>query len=107
MSFQDHEAVLEKDNTSSTIPTPPQDLYPNNIVTFSGPSDPELPLNWPARKKVLTTLFYGITTAGNTWASSVYSPATNAIAIEFNVSTEISILGMTLFLFGFGLGPLL
>src|SRR3954470_19033502 len=29
------------------------------IVDFDGPDDPYLPLNWPFRKKVVTTLLYG------------------------------------------------
>ncbi|KAI9722945.1 MAG: hypothetical protein M1812_001394 [Candelaria pacifica] len=41
------------------------------IVDFDGPDDPYRPLNWPFRKKVITTLLYGLTTMGSTWASSV------------------------------------
>lgn len=44
---------------------------------------------------------------GATWASSVYSPGINQIAKQFHVGTEVSLLGLTLLLFGFGLGPLL
>lgn len=41
------------------------------IVDFDGPDDPYRPLNWPFRKKVVTTVLYGFTTMGSTWASSV------------------------------------
>lgn len=41
------------------------------IVDFDGPDDTYRPLNWPFRKKVITTLLYGLTTMGSTWASSV------------------------------------
>ena len=41
------------------------------LVDFEGPDDPYRPLNWPFRKKVITTLLYGFTTMGSTWASSV------------------------------------
>lgn len=70
------------------------------IVTFNGPDDPYNPLNWPMRQKILTTFLYGMTTAGSTWASSIYSPATTPIADEFGVGQEVSTLGLTLFLFG-------
>lgn len=41
------------------------------LVDFDGPDDPYRPINWPFRKKVITTLLYGLTTMGSTWASSV------------------------------------
>jgi hypothetical protein len=77
------------------------------IVDFDGPDDPYHPLNWPFRKKVITTLLYGLTTMGATWASSVYSPAIQQIAGQYHVGTEVSLLGLTFLLMGFGLGPLL
>ena len=54
-----------------------------------------------------TTLLYGFTTAGATWASSIYSAATLPIETHFHVSHTVSTLGLTLFLFAFGIGPLL
>jgi hypothetical protein len=77
------------------------------IVDFDGPDDPYLPFNWPFRKKVVTTILYGFTTMGATWASSVYSPAINQISSQYHVGTEVSSLGITFLLLGFGLGPLL
>ena len=44
---------------------------PENLVGFDGEDDPYRPLNWPFRKKVITTALYGLTTMGSTWASSV------------------------------------
>jgi hypothetical protein len=77
------------------------------IVDFDGPDDPYRPINWPFRKKVVTTLLYGLTTMGSTWASSVYSPAISQISDEYHVGTEVSLLGLSFLLLGFGLGPLL
>ncbi|PSN74014.1 MFS general substrate transporter [Corynespora cassiicola Philippines] len=77
------------------------------IVDFEGPDDPYRPINWPTSKKIVTTLFYGLTTMSATWASSAYSAGTEVIAREFHVGNQVSVLGTTLFLFGFGLGPLL
>jgi multidrug resistance protein len=44
---------------------------------------------------------------GSTFASSVYSPGVRQIADDFHVGTEVSTLGVSLLLFGFGVGPLL
>lgn len=77
------------------------------LVDFDGPDDPYRPVNWPRHKKVLTTLLYGLVTMSATWASSSYSAGTAQIAEEFGVGTQVATLGTTLFLLGFGIGPLL
>ncbi|KAL6794143.1 major facilitator superfamily domain-containing protein [Trichoderma afarasin] len=79
----------------------------DEIVDFDGPDDPYHPLNWPTHKKVLTTALYGLVTMTATWASSAYSAGTQQVAKEFHVGTQVATLGTTLFLFGFGVGPLL
>ena len=76
-------------------------------MDFDGPDDPYRPLNWPTRKKVSTTMLYGLVTMTATWASSAYSAGTSQVAQEFNVSTQVSTLGTSLFMLGFGFGPLL
>ena len=77
------------------------------VVDFDGHEDPYKPLNWPYKKKIITTALYGFTTMGSTFASSVYSAGVEQVAHDFHVSNEVSILGITLLLLGFGLGPLL
>ncbi|EMC96762.1 hypothetical protein BAUCODRAFT_34154 [Baudoinia panamericana UAMH 10762] len=77
------------------------------IVDFDGPDDPYRPMNWPFRKKAITTVLYGLTTMGATFSSSVYSPAVQEVSQTFHVGNEVSTLGIALLLFGFGLGPLL
>ncbi|KAK4153267.1 major facilitator superfamily domain-containing protein [Chaetomidium leptoderma] len=91
----------------SHIPT-----TPSVLVDFTGPSDPYNPANWPRHKKITTTLLYGLVTMTATWASSCYSAGTAQIAAEFllphnNTNPHIPILGTSLFLIGFGAGPLL
>lgn len=79
----------------------------DQLVDFEGPDDPYHPLNWPVHKKVLTTGLYGLVTMTATWASSAYSAGTKAVAAEFGIGTQTATLGTTLFLMGFGIGPLL
>lgn len=77
------------------------------IVDFDGDDDPYRPINWPFRKKLVTTFLYGLTTMGVTWASSVYSPAVTQISEEYAVGEEVGLLGLSFLLMGFALGPLL
>ena len=78
-----------------------------DLVDFDGPDDPYRPINWAMKKKVFTTALYGFTTMTATWGSSAFSPGTAQVAEEFHVGEQVAILGTTLFLFGFGIGPLL
>lgn len=77
------------------------------LVDFDGPDDPYRPINWTLKKKIYTTVLYGFTTMGSTWASSVFSPGLPQIAKQFDISIEVATLGLTLLLLGFGIGPLL
>ncbi|KAK3937361.1 MFS general substrate transporter, partial [Diplogelasinospora grovesii] len=77
------------------------------LVDFEGPDDSYRPMNWPTHKKCITTMLYGLVTMTATWASSSYSAGTAQIAEEFGVGAEVAILGTSLFLIGFGIGPLL
>lgn len=90
-----------------THPLSHQRTTPAELVDFDGPDDPYRPMNWPTHKKVSTTLLYGLVTMTASWASSSYSAGTRQVAAQFEVSTQVATLGTTLFLLGFGLGPLL
>lgn len=75
--------TIEVDEKAQATPTPlkveavapsaPQVGNNNdpNIVDFDGPDDPYRPLNWPMRKKLITTALYSLTTMGSTWASTM------------------------------------
>ncbi|KAJ4255991.1 hypothetical protein NW762_009065 [Fusarium torreyae] len=79
----------------------------DQLVDFEGPDDPYRPMNWPTKKKVITTMLYGLVTMSATWASSSYSAGTAEVAAHFHVGTQVATLGTTIFLLGFGVGPLL
>lgn len=69
----------------------------NDIVGWDGPDDPQNPQNWSRPKKFATTIFYATMTFCITFASSVFSTATQVTSAEFHVSTEVMTLGTGLF----------
>lgn len=77
-----------------------------NLVDWDGKDDPENPQNYSNRRKWAITLTMSSMTVWITFASSVFSTATLVTAKEFNVSTEVMVLGTSLVVFGFALGPL-
>ncbi|KAH7323934.1 major facilitator superfamily domain-containing protein [Rhexocercosporidium sp. MPI-PUGE-AT-0058] len=103
------QSIMHRHTTSNkfTHPLSHMKTTPDSIVDFDGPDDLYRPINWPFRKKLVTTLLYGLTTMGATWASAVYSPAVEQISEEYGVADEVGNLGVSFLLIGFGLGPLL
>ncbi|KAK3170969.1 hypothetical protein OEA41_003053 [Lepraria neglecta] len=77
------------------------------VVEFDGPDDPLHPQNWTMRKKIFLAVILGYTTLTAAFASSIFSAATAAVAEQFGVSTEVGILGLSLYVLGFATGPLL
>ena len=70
------------------------------VAAFESPFD--LP-TW--RKWVITTLLALMTTAV-TFASSVWSATIAVTSKEFNVSETVSLLGVSLYVLGFAVGPI-
>ncbi|PMD65997.1 MFS multidrug transporter-like protein [Hyaloscypha bicolor E] len=81
---------------------PAQEEY---VVEFSGPDDPLHAQNWPMKKKVLTAVMLGYTTLVSAFTSSIFSTATRTVAAQYHVSTEVGLLGLSLYVLGFALGP--
>ncbi|KAK4132973.1 MFS general substrate transporter [Trichocladium antarcticum] len=89
-------------------PYPP--TLPNQedyVVEFDGPDDPLHAQNWPFKKKLFTGVMLGFTTMTAAFGSSIFSAATGAVASQFGVSTQVSLLGVSLYVLGFATGPTL
>jgi MFS transporter, DHA1 family, multidrug resistance protein len=78
-------------------PLPGIDEY---VVEFDGPDDPLHPMNWPLRKKLLVAVMLGFTTLLAAFGSSIFSTATGEVAAVFGVSTEVGLLGLSLYVLG-------
>jgi multidrug resistance protein len=87
------------------LPEKPTEKDPN-LVEWDGPDDPGNPQNFSRRRKWTITVIMSLMTMWITFASSVFSTATVVTAKEFGVSNEVMVLGTSLTVFGFALGPL-
>ena len=75
------------------------------LVTFP-PGDPENPRNWPLWRKwsiVVVIAFIDLTVS---FAASGFSPAATKFAKNFEVSSEVATLGLSMTVWGFALGPM-
>jgi DHA1 family multidrug resistance protein-like MFS transporter len=75
-----------------------------NLVDWDGDDDPGNPQNLPEWKKWMITVVAGLMTFSVTFASSVFSTATTVTSQIFGVSSEVMILGTSLFVLGFAFG---
>ncbi|WWC95034.1 hypothetical protein V866_001886 [Kwoniella sp. B9012] len=78
----------------------------SEIVTWYGVDDPENPLNWSLFKKCWLVVIIMLMTSSVYMGSSIWSPAVMQGAEYFGVGQVTSTLGLSLFVAGYGVGPL-
>jgi MFS transporter, DHA1 family, multidrug resistance protein len=88
-------------------PPPPDVISDDNLVDWAGTDDPDRPINWPRRKKLLVASASGSFVFVISFASSAFAPARARTAELFDVSEVVMSLGVSLFIVGFAIGPLL
>ncbi|KAI1819937.1 MFS general substrate transporter [Xylaria intraflava] len=77
------------------------------VVGWYGPDDLENPQNWPRSLKHLLAFEMCFLNFAVYIASSIYVPGEIELMAEFGVSEEVATLGLSLFTFGYGFGPML
>lgn len=77
----------------------------DNIITFT-PNDPEDPRNWPTWRRWLLTGPIVLIDLSVSFAASGYSPATMNFEKDMGVSSEVGVLGLSLYVLGLALGPM-
>ncbi|KAF7874098.1 hypothetical protein EAF04_002770 [Stromatinia cepivora] len=103
----DVEAQGEKEKETALSLKREKEEHDPNLITWDGPDDPDNPMNWPMKKKWVVTVILGLMTFVVTFASSVFSTATIKVAELYDVSEEVAVLGTSLFVMGFAVGPLI
>jgi hypothetical protein len=99
---RDQEAALEAMQI-----VPPEKEQDSKIVTWDGEHDPKKPMNMPELRKWLIVISTGLMTFCVSFASSVFSTTTFVTAELFGVSSEVMILGLSLYVLGFAFGELI
>jgi MFS family permease len=97
----DLEAVQSKHSVSNNL---------NRVVTaqdWIGPDDPENPHNWPLSKRIFHVVQPALFGLAVTFGSSVYSSGIDQIMEEFHVSSTAAFVGVSVYVFGLGFGPVL
>ncbi|PGH02305.1 hypothetical protein GX51_04746 [Blastomyces parvus] len=77
-----------------------------NLVTWSGPEDPENPLNWSHSAKWASVLIVSSFTFISPVSSTMVAPALATIGKEFDITSSMEqVLVMSIFLLAYAVGP--
>ncbi|KAK3670688.1 GTPase-activating protein [Recurvomyces mirabilis] len=69
--------------------------------------DPHNPLNWSATKKTFVMFNICFLTTSVYIGSAIYTAGLQGVMEQFHISQTVAILGLTLYVAGYGLGPML
>lgn len=74
------------------------------VVEFQK-DDPSNPMNWGQARKWFITIIVTLSVFAVTFTSSAYSESADEVIRDFNISAEVFIVGVSLFVLGFAIGP--
>ena len=77
-----------------------------SIIEWWGPDDPENPQNWSTVKKFFVTFEICLLTFSVYIGSAIYSAGVTNVVEVFHVSEVAALLGLTLFVLGYAIGPM-
>lgn len=102
---------LQTDSSSSddkegVSDTPQTENSEQIIVDWDGPDDPENPYNWPLYQKVFFILEIAFLTLSVYMGSAIYTPGIDEIMEQFNIGQTVATLPLSLFVIGYGIGPM-
>jgi multidrug resistance protein len=70
------------------------------------PSDPQNPLNFPTSRKWMITLLAPMSVLVVSFSSSAYTGGVQDLMREFNITSTVALIGISVFVLGFAVGPL-
>lgn len=106
-TVSDSNQHLTNTNAPSGTKIDPEKGRDAHIVDWFGPDDPENPQNWGLVKKVWVTFEICLLTFSVYIGSAIYTAGIVDVSEVFGVSRVAATLGLTLFVLGYGVGPML
>ncbi|KEP48363.1 putative MFS multidrug transporter [Rhizoctonia solani 123E] len=91
---------------SSDLPKEDKDQEGRVTVVDWLPDDPENPMNWKISYRRFISLMIGLSCFCVAFSSSCYAAAVPGVIRAFGPKLDVALLGLSLFVLGFGLGPL-
>jgi len=96
--------TLEKVRSRAHLVSELNSIFPDFRVYLS---EKEIPVNWSLRKRLGHTIAYGLTTFTAQFGASMMSPNVEAVAQEFHVGREVTLLVFGIYVLGNMVGPII
>ncbi|KAI6851656.1 MFS general substrate transporter [Hortaea werneckii] len=112
-AFATAAAAVTKTTSNALTPTPSHPIQPQRtpsgqiLVDWYTTTDPANPQNWSLTKKSLVSLQICLYTLAVYMGSAIYTPAIGGVMAEFHVGEETALLGLSLYVLAYGIGPLI
>ncbi|KAH7324986.1 multidrug resistant protein [Stachybotrys elegans] len=103
---REHENQHTRLSTVQSLESNAAPSQPTHHLVVFEPNDPENPKNWSKAFKWYCTMVVAMTCFVVAFASSVITADIPGVAREFNVSEEVALVSISLFVVGFGVGPM-
>ncbi|KAK5938229.1 hypothetical protein PMZ80_009199 [Knufia obscura] len=97
----------QAERAQSAIIVPVKTAEGITLVDWYSTTDEENPQNWSSGRKALVTAIIFFYTFVAYAASAIYTPSTEGVMHRFNVSLTAASLGLSLYVLGYGTGPML
>ncbi|KAH4609912.1 hypothetical protein HBI38_123860 [Parastagonospora nodorum] len=94
-------------NEASGVKVDPEKGRDRHVVDWYGPDDPQNPRNWSRAKKFFVTFEICFLTFSVYIGSAIYTPGLIDVTQVFGVAQVPATLGLTLYVAGYGLGPII
>ncbi|KAL1791827.1 hypothetical protein ACET3X_009578 [Alternaria dauci] len=94
-------------NEASGVRVDPEKGKDLHVIDWYGPDDPQNPRNWSRAKRYFVTFEICFLTFSVYIGSAIYTPGLMGVMAEFGVAQVPATLGLTLYVAGYGLGPLI
>lgn len=95
----------EKQSISTSDASSTNQNFDPFLVSWNGSDDPDLPLNWSIPRKAFLIFEIMLLTCITYMGSSIYTPGQQEIQEEFKVGHVTATLNLSLYVLGYGLGP--
>lgn len=107
--MSEHEGRVSYDlsSTENAEVTDKRDMNHPPVAISAPHGEYNNPQNWSSPKKIAVTAILGNMVLSLTYSSSAYSSSAIKLQEHYHVSQEVIFLGISLYVLGFGLGPLL
>ena len=83
-----------------------QEKGADHLLVDWAPNDPHNPRNWSTARKLFVTFQICLLTTSVYIGSAIYTAGLQGVEAQFHISTVKALLGLTLFVLGYALGPM-